>query len=583
MGRLKCYHIRQSVLSSLPIIGGIKLAIENGVGLRSKMCYITYRLFFALILVSSFAVVGQLPSEAIVPVSVETLSLGKAVGACTGRFVAHDLDHISTVPSGERVRMFEANGGGVGINDLDNDGDLDIVLANHAGSNTILWNEGGLNFRRESMRHGDSRAVTIVDIDGDGQLDIIFSRTNRAPTYWHNEGSGRFTQQFLNGVGKPLYAINWADLDNDGDLDLVGATYDASLLTDYGQEFLTSGNGGVYYYENQDGYFQLNTLATNAQALALALVDLNNDNRLDIWVGNDFGVPDEIWYRTETGWQQIDPLTIMSYSTMSLDFGDIDNDGHDEVFSTDMKPLADNSTGETALRAIIDGINADPLPDGDPQVTANVLQSVGNFTDIAPRAGVEATGWSWSGKFGDLDQDGFLDLYVVNGFIEVSTFAQLPNQELVEENQVFWNTGTGQFVPVPDWGLGSTRSGRGMSMADLDGDGDLDVVVNNLRDAAELFENQLCEGQSLQVDLLWPESNNTRAIGATLVLRTDRSSNYRDVKAASGYISGDAARSHFGFSSETQLQLLEIQWPDGAISSIDTLRGNVLIRATRGG
>jgi hypothetical protein len=137
-------------------------------------------------------------------------------------------------------------------------------------------------------------------------------------------------------------------------------------------------------------------------------------------------------------------------------------------------------------------------------------------------------------------------------------------------------------VPMPDWGLGSTRSGRGMSMADMDNDGDLDIVVNNLREVAELFENQLCEGSSLQVDLFWPESGNVRAIGATLVLHTSDSIYYRDVKAASGYISGDPARIHFGFPNGTQLQRLDIQWPDGVISTVDTLSDNTLLVVTRG-
>lgn len=549
---------------------------------RLKLRYSTkISIRFAWIVMAVLLVGFQATSDVTVLVQVETLSLTGNQESCSGTFIAHDLDHISSVPGGERVRMFEANGGGVGINDLDNDGDLDIVLANHAGLNTILWNEGQLNFRAETMLHGDSRAITLVDVDGDSQVDMVISRTNRAPTYWHNDGEAQFSQQFLGGVGKPLYAINWADLDNDGDLDLVGATYDASLLTDYGQNFLTSGNAGVYYYENRAGNFHLNTLATTAQALALLLVDLNQDGRLDIWVGNDFALPDYTWYWTETGWQQVGVLPSMSYSTMSLDFGDINNDGENEVFSSDMKPLPDGSDGSIALRAIIDGINAEPLPAGDTQITANILQSVNSATIWAKASPIDATGWSWSGKFGDLDQDGFLDLYVVNGFIEISTFAQLPNHELAEPNQVFRNRADGQFDPMPDWGLGSLRSGRGMSMADLDDDGDLDIVVNNLRAPAQLFENQLCQGHSLQIDLHWPDSGNTQAIGARLMLATDHGTYYREVKASSGYISGDPSRIHFGFPNGEQPQQLQIEWPDGAVSIVPELIANTRIIASR--
>ena len=513
-------------------------------------------------------------------ITIETIPFTKNT-VCTGQFVAHDLDHMTTVGGGNRVRMFEANGGGVAINDLDNDGNLDIVLTNQAAMNSILWNEGNLNFRTERMAHGDSRAVTIVDVDGDGLQDIVFSRTKTAPTYWHNEGGGRFLREFLPGVGKPVYAINWADLDGDNDLDLVGATYDASLLTDYGQEFLLSGNGGVYYYENRSGQFHQYNLSISAQALALALLDLNHDGHLDIWVGDDFAVPDQIWYWSPTGWQSAEPLSVMTHSTMSLDFGDINNDGHNEVFATDMKPYKDDTQGEAVLPDIIASINEERNLKTDPQVNENVLQTIGSFKNIAPAEGVDATGWSWSGEFGDFDQDGFLDLYVVNGFNEMSTFPHLPGHELVETNQAFRNTGDGHFVLMPDWGLGSTRGGRGMSIADVDGDGDLDIVVNNLNSPAQLFENQLCQGSSLEVDLFSPDTLNTRAIGATLVLHTDVGTYYRDVKVASGYISGDAARVHFGFPKAAHVQQLEIRWPDSYISIVDAPTSNTLIKIIR--
>jgi hypothetical protein len=534
-------------------------------------------LTFALTCISTS---GQ-AAQPTVEVKVETLPLSTAVPTCSGHFVAHDLDHITSVPGGQKVRMFEANGAGVGINDLDGDGKLDIVFANDAGPNTILWNEGELQFQTERLPQGDSRAVTLVDVDGDGKLDIVFSRKKTAPTYWHNDGDRHFTRQFLGGVGKPLYAINWADLNGDGALDLVGGTYDAGLLTDYGQEFLASGSGGVYYYENRNGQFRMYPLAASAQALALLLLDLNGDGHLDIWVGNDFALPDQTWYWTENGWERATPLKTMSYSTMSLDYGDINNDGRYEVFSSDMKPYPGDTQGQKVLTPILKGINADLRPGIDPQITANVLQSVDSFANIAPQAGVDATGWSWSGKFGDLNQDRLLDLYVVNGFIEIGTLANLPNHELTEANQAFRNVDGRHFERAPKWGLGSTRSGRGMSMADLDGDGDLDIVINNLRGQAQLFENQLCEGSSLQVDLYWPASGNTRAIGAQLILHTSEGTLYRDVRAASGYVSGDPARVHFGFPKGAQLQRLEVCWPDGQLSTLDAPAASSILEITR--
>ena len=215
----------------------------------------------------------------------------------------------------------------------------------------------------------------------------------------------------------------------------------------------------------------------------------------------------------------------------------------------------------------------------------NVLQvrgADGAFHNQAYARGVDATGWSWSAKFGDLDNDGFLDLYVVNGMIAAELFHHLPHDELVEQNQALHNDGTGHFAPAPQWGLGSTASGRGMSMADLDGDGRLDIVVNNLRAPAQVFANRLCGGSGLEVDLRWPASLNTRAIGARLALHTSAGTFYRDVRAGSGYLSGDPARVHFGFPQGAALQRLEIDWPDGAVSSVDVPQAQTLVTVTRG-
>jgi hypothetical protein len=540
---------------------------------------------------------GQAPnSEAdfIVPVWIEEIPLTQPAQACTGSFVTYPLDHTTTVPGGDEVRMFEANGAGLAINDLDNDGDLDIVLANHHDPNTVLWNEGGLRFETERMPYGDSRAANIVDVDGDGRLDVVLTRRTGAPNYWRNGGPDAnpagesrlarfFSQELLPGLAKPAYAINWADLDGDGDLDLVTGSYDAALLTDLGNSFLYGGGAGVFYYENQAGRFATQQLAAEAQAMALELIDLDGDSQLDILVGNDFAVPDQAWLRRGQEWQKVDPFAATSHSTMSFDHADIDNDGQFELFATDMKPIDDRPETMAAWQPLMDGMAHAHTP-GDPQIMENVLQKrdgQAGFKNEAVERGLDASGWSWSAKFGDLDNDGFLDLYIVNGMIELRMFSHLPNHELVEPNLAFHNQGGGNFAPAPEWGLGSTLSGRGMSMADLDGDGDLDIVVNNLRGPAQLFENRLCGGLSLQVDLFWPGSGNSRAIGAEVVLYTSHGSFTRNIRASSGYLSGDPVRLHFGFPSHATLHSLEIRWPDGAVSTVEGIFSQTRLNVTR--
>jgi hypothetical protein len=268
---------------------------------------------------------------------------------------------------------------------------------------------------------------------------------------------------------------------------------------------------------------------------------------------------------------------------MSFDQGDVDNDGRLELFATDMKPY-DITTRTLASWLPMMATMPQTHAPGDPQVMENVLQvrgADGAFQKQGYTRGVSATGWSWSGKFGDLDNDGFLDLYVVNGMIAAELFHHLPADELVEQNQALRNLGDGTFAPAPAWGLGSTASGRGMSMADLDGDGDLDIVVNNLRSPAQLFENRLCGGASLEVDLHWPASRNTRAIGAWLALHTSAGTYYRDVRAASGYLSGDATRVHFGLPAGASIGRIEVRWPDGTLSAVEAPATHTLLTVTR--
>ena len=136
-------------------------------------------------------------------------------------------------------------------------------------------------------------------------------------------------------------------------------------------------------------------------------------------------------------------------------------------------------------------------------------------------------------------------------------------------------------MPAPEWGLASTASGRGMMMADLDGDGDLDIVVNNLRSQAQLFENRLCGGAAWKSTCAGPRSRNTHAIGAQLELHTSRGVLRRDVRSASGYLSGDPARVHFGFPAGRELRELLVRFPDGALARPDAPPAHTLLTVTR--
>jgi hypothetical protein len=551
------------------------------------------------------------------PVTVETAALPPS-DRCAGRFVTHRLDFTN----GTRLReigTYVSNGAGVAVNDLNNDGLLDIVFASVDGQSTILWNEGSLTFTTETLDARFTRGVAVVDVDADGWNDIVFThRGLESASYWRNLGSTslsdvesgtaesvqtaganqrqsaesassavnypRFEQRSLPGIDHYAYAMAWGDVNGDGLLDLVTGSYGAELIQrgiDPPQDDPKA--GVVLHVQQAGGGWRSEALDRHAETLSIAILDLDGDGKPEIWAANDFALDDKVWQRSGEVWQAIHPFEQTSYSTMTTEWGDIANDGKLTLFTTDMNPYDIAPHTIAAWVPVINQLVPHRRAD-DVQIMSNVLlisDGQGRWRDQATRRGVDASGWSWAARFGDLDQDGYLDLYIVNGMIATDLFGHLHNSELVEENQAYRNRGDGSFDHAAQWQLGSTASGRGMVMADLDNDGDLDIVVNNLRGFAHLHENQLCTGAALQVDLAWSGSQNINAIGAQLALHTDKGILRRDVRASGGYLSGDPMRMHFGFPAEARLDRLEIEWPDGEVSLVVTPPPNSLLTVTR--
>ena len=506
-----------------------------------------------------------------------------AASACAGTFVAHDLDNVSLVPGEQGVRMFDSNGSGVAMGDLNGDLLPEIALANLSEPNAILWNLGS-NFVRTKLSHQESRAAAMVDVDGDGRLDIVFTQRLDPPVVYLSNvsaaaGSLPFSISSVPGVGKTAYSMAWADIDQDGDLDFLTGSYDLELKGLLGEAFEGQTNSGVYWHEQRADRFHSHLLALQSQALAMTLVQ--SEDGLKLTAGNDFLLPDGAWVWRDGDWHVDTPFSKTTQNTMSFSVGDVNNDGHLDLFAADMRPRTMDPDTLAQWQPVMAKVLEDPT---DRQITENVLQLQkpdGTFANLAPDAGVEATGWTWSSQLADFNQDGFLDLYIVNGMNAVELFGHLPGNELVETNWAFRNHQGQSFIPAPEWNLGLETGGRGMTTGDTDFDGDLDIVINNLLAPTVLLENQLCEGSSIQVRIRDGQSQNTRGIGVQLVLQTDAGAQIRHLEVMSGYLSGLPPVTHFGFPEGTELQQLEVIWPDGHRQVIPDLVANHLYTVHR--
>lgn len=482
---------------------------------------------------------------------------------CGSGFIGHDLEHITSGP-GNTASTFDGTGAGVGIADLDGDGDLDIVLANLSNTSSVLENTGDLSFVRHELERGRFRGVSLLDVTTDGATDIVLTTGIGPPVLFENPATGdlgAFARTRLEGVRAATYSMAWTDIGGDGDLDLITGSYNAELTLLRNSPILGEDTGVVFHERSVDG-FTVNRLSETAQALALITTDIDGDGRFDVLVGNDLATPDMIWQQETDGLVAVDLLSTSSYSTMSLDAADLDNDGRNELFSTDMKP----AQADDRYREVDEDMAAAPVVD-DIQTPENVLNDFGDdgFSNMASGQPISTTGWSWSGLFGDLDNDGLQDLYVTNGMRSDQLFDFLPEARLIEENQAFRNNGEA-FEPALDWDLASPVGGRGMAQGDLDGDGDLDIVLNNLDAPATLFENTLC-GTAITVSLEWVGTNNPDALGARVEVTAGGPMWTREITSSRGYLSSGPPIAHIGVGDEALVDVF-VTWPDGHMSTL---------------
>ena len=550
------------------------------------------------------------------------------------------------------------NGGGVGIGDVDGDGRPDVYLTANLGPNKLFLNRtepgGALRFEDVTEAAGVAGAkawstgVSLADVDGDGRLDVYVSNAGTA------EGEGRANELFLNlgpgPDGVPRFrdvATEWGvadagtsthaaffDYDGDGDLDLYVLNNSFRPVTSFGLRNVRderNERGGDRLYRNDGGeggagaprFVDVSEEAgvygsEIAFGLGLSLGDLDDDGDLDLYVANDFFERDYL-YRNEgdgTFTETLeDAMPTISLSSMGTDMADLTGDGAPEVFVVDMLPDDDDRLKQSSSYEGYNLYRAKLQNRYHHQLMRNTLQrnaGDGSFADVSAIAGVEATDWSWSALFADLDLDGLQDLYVTNGILRdvtdqdyIAFLADEATREavatgdgvdflaLTEEipstplaNVAFRNVtdeaDAPRFERAPEWGLAEAGFSNGAAYGDLDLDGDLDLVVNNVNAPASLYLNHAAERfperRSLRVTLAG-EGGNTGGVGARVEVWAGGQRQVRDAVPVRGFQSSVDPAIVVGIGERAAADSVHVRWPDGRVQTLrDVPAGAVTLR-----
>jgi enediyne biosynthesis protein E4 len=525
------------------------------------------------------------------------------------------------------------NGAGVGIADFNNDGLQDIFFSGNQVQNRLYLNKGKLTFEDVTERTNVnvlgrwSSGVSVVDINNDGRMDVFVCATAKPDakdrrdmlfinTGQDEDGVPQFEEQAAKyGIDFDGHSIMGAffDYDLDGDLDLytlvnqkmpnVPSNYRAKITDG------SAANNDRLFKNNGDGTFTDATIDAGIVyegfGLGLAISDVNLDGYPDIYVSNDYQSNDILYVNQKNGSFKNETAAYIAHQSqfsMGNDAADINNDGMPDIITLDMLPET-NARKKTTIgnKSYLTYINNDKFG-YEYQYTRNMLH-INNgvdmgfkFSEVGMLAGVYQTEWSWSPLFADFDNDGFKDLIITNGFPKDVTDKDFANYRadvgniatpdlLVDSipvikirNYAFRNNGNLSFTDITNtWGVGIESFSYGAAFADLDNDGDLDYVVNNIDDPAFLFENRLYvngnppEKQSssfLRVKLKG-DKQNVNAIGAKISVFYDSGKmQFIENSIYRGFLSSVEGISHFGFKGVTKIDSLVIIFPDGSVQKL---------------
>jgi len=545
--------------------------------------------------------------------------------------------NVITTDDSVNVQMdsFVYNGGGVAIGDIDNDGLQDIFLTGNMVSSRLYVNEGDLRFRDITESAGVATdkwgyGASMVDIDNNGYLDIYVSASGpketpaerRANLLFLNNGDRTFTeaatQYQIADTGFTTQGV-FFDYDRDGDLDLfVLNNAPGEFARDeverhpVGARSQSPVSYDRFYRNNGDGTFtnvsrEAGILQQVGFGLGIVVTDLNADGWPDIYISND-ETPNDVVYANNGDGTFTDKAAVWfkhtSFAGMGADVADFNNDGWFDVLQTDMvaEDLRERKrmTGAMTFRSFMERQSRGFLPD----YSTNSLQLNNGvtrdgdviFSEIPHLAGIPYTGWTWSPLFADFDNDGYKDIHISNGYPKavidydyqtLATFARRAGQmqraiELVEAlfsysfaNYIFRNEGDLTFSNrTKEWGLDRPSFSYGTAYGDLDNDGRLDLVVNNIDAPAFIYHNVAAPGDTnhyLQIELEG-ESPNSGGFGSKLILTAGGQKQYIYHTPYRGYISTMDDRIHFGLGDARRGDSLEVVWPDGRYQLLTDLQ-----------